>query len=301
MEVEPEPFSWSMALLIGLSSAASPVRRVASEANVTTATRLRSSPKSKPLTMALAKLFMAPTEFEHEDDVDLHGASCRRACRRGAFAFGRAVELARRVGQALVAVGGDAILAADGHVLPGADGRRWLAYGRQLRGADAVQHAEGGHPLEQMGAVELGERQLLLVLRALAVPEGADVGGESRLLLGRAVAVLEGHAVGRGRLVVHRVACQQQGSCSQDRLAVSQCRSGGQCASGWQYRRGWQCRIGWQCSPGSSWQRRGGGRQAVHGGQRSSARSAGRQRAPEATRGSEATRARQRVAPDVEA
>ena len=46
----------------------------------------------------------------------------------------------------------------------------------------------------------------LVVLRALAVPEGADVGGESRLLLGRAVAVLEGHAVGRGRLVVHRVA-----------------------------------------------------------------------------------------------
>jgi len=51
-------------------------------------------------------------------------------------------------------------------------------------GADAVQHAEGGQPLDQMGAVDLGERRLLLVLGALAGPERADVGGESRLLLG---------------------------------------------------------------------------------------------------------------------
>eukprot|EP00964_Phaeocystis_antarctica_P138797 scaffold103451_cov53-Phaeocystis_antarctica.AAC.2 len=56
-----------------------------------------------------------------------------------------------------------------------------------------------------MGAVELSERRLLLVLGALAGPERADVGGESRLLLGRAVAVLD-LAVGRGRLVVHRLA-----------------------------------------------------------------------------------------------
>eukprot|EP00964_Phaeocystis_antarctica_P016930 scaffold9321_cov52-Phaeocystis_antarctica.AAC.3 len=55
-----------------------------------------------------------------------------------------------------------------------------------------------------MGAVELGERRLLLVLGALAGPEHADVGGESRLLLGRAVTVLEEHAVGRGCVVVHQ-------------------------------------------------------------------------------------------------
>eukprot|EP00964_Phaeocystis_antarctica_P090027 scaffold57517_cov31-Phaeocystis_antarctica.AAC.1 len=55
-----------------------------------------------------------------------------------------------------------------------------------------------------MGAVDLGERRLLPELGALAGPERADVGGESRLLLGRAVAVLEDHAVGRGRLVVHQ-------------------------------------------------------------------------------------------------
>eukprot|EP00964_Phaeocystis_antarctica_P051323 scaffold29934_cov52-Phaeocystis_antarctica.AAC.1 len=60
-----------------------------------------------------------------------------------------------------------------------------------------------------MGAVDLGKRRLLLVLGALAGPERADVGGESRLLLGRAVAVLDEHVVGRGRLVVHRVAKEE--------------------------------------------------------------------------------------------
>ena len=82
-----------------------------------------------------------------------------------------------------------------------------------MYGADAVQHAEGREPLEQMGAVDVGERRLLLVLGALAVPERADVGGESRLFLGRAVAVLEEHAVGRGRLVVHRVAEEEEKCC----------------------------------------------------------------------------------------
>eukprot|EP00964_Phaeocystis_antarctica_P037775 scaffold21597_cov56-Phaeocystis_antarctica.AAC.5 len=56
-----------------------------------------------------------------------------------------------------------------------------------------------------MGAVDLGERRLLLVLGALAGPERADVGGESRLLLGRAVAVLEERGAGLGRWVVFRV------------------------------------------------------------------------------------------------
>eukprot|EP00964_Phaeocystis_antarctica_P133269 scaffold97472_cov23-Phaeocystis_antarctica.AAC.1 len=76
-----------------------------------------------------------------------------------------------------------------------------------IASTDAVQHAEGGQPLDQIGAVDLGERRLLPELGALAGPERADVGGESRLLLGRAVAVLEGLlAVGRGRLIVHRLA-----------------------------------------------------------------------------------------------
>eukprot|EP00964_Phaeocystis_antarctica_P015164 scaffold8364_cov72-Phaeocystis_antarctica.AAC.1 len=62
-----------------------------------------------------------------------------------------------------------------------------------------------------MGALEPGERRLLLVLGALAVPEGADVGGESRLLLGRvlAVVVLE-RGVGLGRVIVHRVAEEEK-------------------------------------------------------------------------------------------
>ena len=70
-------------------------------------------------------------------------------------------------------------------------------------GADAVQQAEGDQPLEQMGALELGERRLLPVLGALAVLERTDVGGESRLLLGRVLVVLE-HGVGLGRVIVHR-------------------------------------------------------------------------------------------------
>ena len=90
----------------------------------------------------------------------------------------------------------------------GGRGRRLRGWRRRLS-TDAVQHAEGGQPLEQMGAVDLGERRLLLVLGALAV-ERADVGLGSRLLLGRAVGVLEAHAVGRGRLVVHRVAEEEQ-------------------------------------------------------------------------------------------
>eukprot|EP00964_Phaeocystis_antarctica_P163614 scaffold140102_cov136-Phaeocystis_antarctica.AAC.1 len=77
--------------------------------------------------------------------------------------------------------------------------------GLDMNGSDAVQHAEGREPLEQMGAVDVGERRLLLVLGALAVPERAGVGGESRLLLGRALVVLE-HGVGLGRVIVHRVA-----------------------------------------------------------------------------------------------
>eukprot|EP00964_Phaeocystis_antarctica_P037416 scaffold21367_cov60-Phaeocystis_antarctica.AAC.1 len=50
------------------------------------------------------------------------------------------------------------------------------AAGTRRGGTDAVQHAEGGQPREQMGAVELGERRLLLLLGALAKPERADVG-----------------------------------------------------------------------------------------------------------------------------
>ena len=56
-----------------------------------------------------------------------------------------------------------------------------------------------------MGAVDLGERWLLLMLGALAVPERADVGGESRLLLGRVVAVLQEH----GRLKLAPLLLQQ--------------------------------------------------------------------------------------------
>eukprot|EP00964_Phaeocystis_antarctica_P000751 scaffold411_cov66-Phaeocystis_antarctica.AAC.3 len=55
-----------------------------------------------------------------------------------------------------------------------------------------------------LGALELGERQPLLVLGALAVLERADVGGESRLLPGRVLVVLE-HGVGLGRVIVHRL------------------------------------------------------------------------------------------------
>eukprot|EP00964_Phaeocystis_antarctica_P129786 scaffold93666_cov34-Phaeocystis_antarctica.AAC.1 len=79
--------------------------------------------------------------------------------------------------------------------------------------ADAVQHAEGGQPLDQMGAVDLGERRLLLVLGALAVMERADVGGEiggeGRLLLGRVLVVPE-RGVGLVRVVVHRGAKEEQ-------------------------------------------------------------------------------------------
>ena len=82
--------------------------------------------------------------------------------------------------------------------------------GLDMYGSDAVQHAEGREPLEQMGAVDLGERRLLLVLGALATWERADVGGESRLLLGRAAVVLEEHAVGHGCISVHRVAEEEQ-------------------------------------------------------------------------------------------
>eukprot|EP00964_Phaeocystis_antarctica_P019122 scaffold10549_cov59-Phaeocystis_antarctica.AAC.2 len=90
---------------------------------------------------------------------------------------------------------------------------RELGSPRLCCGADAVQHAEGGQPLDQMGAVDLGERRLLLVLGALAVSEGADVGGEiggeSRLLLGRVLVVPE-RGVGLGRVVVHRGAKEEQ-------------------------------------------------------------------------------------------
>ena len=47
------------------------------------------------------------------------------------------------------------------------------------------------------------------MLGALAGPEGADVGGESRLLLGRVLIVLE-HGAGLGRAVVHRVVKEEQ-------------------------------------------------------------------------------------------
>ena len=52
---------------------------------------------------------------------------------------------------------------------------QWWRGGGDGGGADAVQHAKGGQPLDQMGAVDLGERRLLLVLGALAGPERADV------------------------------------------------------------------------------------------------------------------------------
>eukprot|EP00964_Phaeocystis_antarctica_P010138 scaffold5552_cov52-Phaeocystis_antarctica.AAC.3 len=64
-----------------------------------------------------------------------------------------------------------------------------LLHGRELSSprfccaADAVQQAESDQPLEQMGALELGDRSLLG--RALAMPERAIV---------------------LGRLVKHRVA-----------------------------------------------------------------------------------------------
>ena len=61
---------------------------------------------------------------------------------------------------------------------------RGLSSPRFCCAADAVQQAEGDQPLEQMGALELGDRSLLLG-RALAMPE-------------RAIVV--------GRLVKHRVA-----------------------------------------------------------------------------------------------
>ena len=54
-----------------------------------------------------------------------------------------------------------------------------------------------------MGALELGERSLLLV-GALAVLERACLGGERRLRLGRVLVVLK-HGVGLGRVTVHRV------------------------------------------------------------------------------------------------
>ena len=98
--------------------------------------------------------------------------------------------------------------------------------GLDMYGSDAVQHAEGREPVEQMGAVDLGERRLLLVLGALATWERADVGGESRLLLGRAVVVLEEHAVGHGRISVHREAEEEQEFASEDDLRGVRCRCG---------------------------------------------------------------------------
>eukprot|EP00964_Phaeocystis_antarctica_P003371 scaffold1803_cov63-Phaeocystis_antarctica.AAC.2 len=97
-----------------------------------------------------------------------------------------------------------------------------------------------------MGALELGERRLLLVLGALAVPEGADVGGESRLLLGRVlvVLILLEHGVGLGRVIVHRVAeeekeCwrrrsgeREQGSCMRGSVRGGGCGGGGGAAAG---------------------------------------------------------------------
>eukprot|EP00964_Phaeocystis_antarctica_P160642 scaffold132429_cov48-Phaeocystis_antarctica.AAC.1 len=84
-----------------------------------------------------------------------------------------------------------------------------------------------------MGAVDLGERRLLPELGALAGPERADVRGESRLLLGRVLVVLEGHlAVGRGRLVVHRLAeaekecCERRGEREQGSAARESVRGG---------------------------------------------------------------------------
>ena len=50
---------------------------------------------------------------------------------------------------------------------------RGLSSPRFCCAADAVQQAEGDQPLEQMGALELRERRLLLVLGALAGPERA--------------------------------------------------------------------------------------------------------------------------------
>ena len=63
-----------------------------------------------------------------------------------------------------------------------------------------------------MGAVDL-----LLVLGV--VLELADVGAESRLLPGEAVALLE-HGVGRGRVVVHRVAEKEHRSCGYCRSSL---------------------------------------------------------------------------------
>jgi len=63
IEVPPLPVSWLMALSIVLRAAESSVRRVEADVNVTTAKRLASSPKSKPLTIALAKFLIAVTEL----------------------------------------------------------------------------------------------------------------------------------------------------------------------------------------------------------------------------------------------
>eukprot|EP00964_Phaeocystis_antarctica_P103985 scaffold69177_cov62-Phaeocystis_antarctica.AAC.1 len=72
-----------------------------------------------------------------------------------------------------------------------------------------------------MGALELGERGLLLV-RTLAVLERAvGLGGESRLLLGRVLVVLE-HGIGLGRVPVHRVALGG----AEEKLLASKCLPG---------------------------------------------------------------------------
>ena len=42
-------------------------------------------------------------------------------------------------------------------------GRGSTCWPRHSLGTDALQHAEGGEPLEQKGALHLGERRLLLV------------------------------------------------------------------------------------------------------------------------------------------
>jgi len=63
IEVQPLPVSWLMALPIVLRAVENSVRRVAADVNVTTAKRLASSPKSKPLTIALAKFLIACTEL----------------------------------------------------------------------------------------------------------------------------------------------------------------------------------------------------------------------------------------------
>ena len=57
-------------------------------------------------------------------------------------------------------------------------GRGRCCWPRYYLGADVLQHAEGGQPLEQVGALELGDRSLLLG-RALAV---LDIGALGLLL-----------------------------------------------------------------------------------------------------------------------